>query len=98
MDLGPREIEDEPRESYGFYPEAMSNHALCIRCGDCVAACEGTTARSGNPTPLALGWLPRDIGAESAPGRPVMPEPVPVEASAQAAETVPAEPRERESA
>lgn len=70
MDLGPREIEDDPRGGAGFYPDGMTNHALCIRCGDCVAACEGTTARSGNPTPLALGWLPGEggDGGAGAPG------------------------------
>jgi polyferredoxin len=59
MDLLPRELSGgKYREGEGFYPNGMSNFALCIRCGDCVSACEGTTARLGVATPLRMGHLP----------------------------------------
>jgi polyferredoxin len=68
MDLMPREMSGGAyREGRGFYPEAMSNFALCIRCGDCVAACEGTTARNQTPTPLRLGFLPPDARDDQPP-------------------------------
>lgn len=61
MDLSPRELDLEPvRQGMGLYPDDLSNHALCIRCGDCVAACEGTTGRNETPTPLHMGWLHRE--------------------------------------
>ena len=60
-DLLPRELGSAPyRDGGGFYPEALSNHALCVRCGDCVVACEGTTARFEVETPLRLGFLHED--------------------------------------
>ncbi|HED64639.1 MAG TPA: 4Fe-4S binding protein [Planctomycetes bacterium] len=59
MDLEPREIlEGERERGFGFYPEGMNNLSLCIRCGDCVDACEGVNAKRGDPTPLRLGILP----------------------------------------
>ena len=62
IDLHPRamEFEDEAHErpASGFYPDGMTNHALCIRCGDCVVACEAMTDRYDTPTPLRMGFLP----------------------------------------
>lgn len=59
MDLEPRHLADEHvRPGAGLYPDGLSNHALCIRCGDCVNVCEGTT--EGGPTPLVMGWLTGD--------------------------------------
>jgi polyferredoxin len=58
MDLLPREMRGaEARPGGGIYPDGLTDFALCIRCGDCVAACEGTTARSAAPTPLRMGFL-----------------------------------------
>jgi polyferredoxin len=62
VDLKPRDVlaEDHAREGMGFYPSGLTDLSLCLRCGDCVAACEGTTSAGGDPTPLRLGWLPKD--------------------------------------
>lgn len=58
VDLEPTElVKGERRAGSGLYPDGMTNHALCLRCGDCVAACEGTTGRLDVETPLRLGWL-----------------------------------------
>jgi len=71
MDLHPRELARETeRPGRGFYPEGMSSHALCIRCGDCVAACEGTTARDQVPTPLRMGFLGTSDGSAEAAAEP----------------------------
>lgn len=68
MDLEPTHLDSaERREGSGFYPDGLSNHAVCIRCGDCVVACEGTTSRLNVPTPLRLGWLEGGPGAEARP-------------------------------
>ena len=57
MDLQPRTLDaEESRSGVGFYPNGMTNHALCIRCGDCVAACEATTDGE-EVAPLGMGWL-----------------------------------------
>ncbi len=66
MELHPTEMLEPPRAGVGFYPNGMSNHALCIRCGDCVAACEGATAKYQVDTPLRMGTLPEDARAERA--------------------------------
>jgi len=60
MDLKPREFAGGAyRGAAGFYPQALSNFALCIRCGDCVVACEDVNvARRDGPPSLRLGWLP----------------------------------------
>jgi NAD-dependent dihydropyrimidine dehydrogenase PreA subunit len=60
MDLHPRELSGGAyRGGSGFYPQALSNFALCIRCGDCVVACEDVnrSRREGAPS-LRMGWLP----------------------------------------
>lgn len=57
MDLKPTNMASSSRSGSGFYPDGMSNDALCIRCGDCVAVCEDTTRRNEVPTPLRLGAL-----------------------------------------
>lgn len=67
MDLQPRSLDAaESREGVGFYPNGMTNHALCIRCGDCVAACEAT-AEGEELAPLGMGWLgdPRERGGRA---------------------------------
>ncbi len=54
VDLTPRELAEEgERPGMGFYPANLSDYALCLRCGDCVAACEDSTP---GPTPLRLGF------------------------------------------
>lgn len=58
VDLEPRRIADGPeRKGTGFYPDGLSNYANCLRCGDCVVACEAT-GEPGDDVPLQLGWLP----------------------------------------
>ena len=62
MDLEPRYLSASTQnDGRGLYPEGLSNHALCIRCGDCVAACESTTAVDPVPTPLRMGWLREEV-------------------------------------
>lgn len=59
VDLEPRQMSGGAyRAGGGFYPDGLSNFSHCLRCGDCVVACEGTTAKNEGPTPLRLGWLP----------------------------------------
>ena len=61
MDLHPREMSGgEYRGGSGFYGEGMSNFALCIRCGDCVIACEEIGTRGEIETALTMGNLPED--------------------------------------
>jgi len=68
-DLHPKEMAGgEYRGGMGFYGEAMSNFALCIRCGDCVVACEGMTQRFSEDTPLRMGWLMDPESREFADG------------------------------
>jgi polyferredoxin len=72
VDLKPRELFDESQEraGMGFYPGGLTNLSLCLRCGDCVAACEGTTAKNPGPTPLRLGLVKQDDeGGESEEAR-----------------------------
>ncbi len=59
VDLEPRRMSaGEPRGSRGFYPDGLSNFANCLRCGDCVVACEETT--DPVDTPLRMGLLQRE--------------------------------------
>jgi NAD-dependent dihydropyrimidine dehydrogenase PreA subunit len=59
VDLEPRDMSGgRHREGIGFYVGGMSNFANCLRCGDCVNACEGMTDRFQKATPLRMGWLP----------------------------------------
>ena len=69
MDLKPRELSGGAyRGGTGFYPQPLSNFALCIRCGDCVVACEDVNeARRDGPASLRMGWLPE--GARDAVDR-----------------------------
>lgn len=68
MDLAPREMSGgKYREGAGFYPNGLSNFSLCIRCGDCVSACEATTARNAAPTPLRMGHLPERARVSTEP-------------------------------
>ena len=61
VDLEPRSMSGGAyRAGGGFYPDGLSNFSHCLRCGDCVIACEGTTGKNEGPTPLRLGWLPPD--------------------------------------
>jgi len=59
VDLLPRHMSGgEHREGIGFYVDGMSNFSNCLRCGDCINACEGMTDRFEKATPLRMGWLP----------------------------------------
>ena len=58
VDLMPREMATEEfRAGTGFYPDGLSNHANCLRCGDCVVVCESTTGELDGLTPLRMGIL-----------------------------------------
>lgn len=68
VDLQPRDMSGgKHREGLGFYVDGMSNFANCLRCGDCVNACEGMTDRYEKETPLRLGWLPENARDSSEP-------------------------------
>lgn len=59
MDLHPRDMSGGAyRDGTGLYGEGMSNFALCIRCGDCVVACEEVGTTLTVDTALTLGNLP----------------------------------------
>lgn len=60
VDLKPREMSGGAyRAGSGLYPDALSNFALCVRCGDCVVACEDVNVvRRDGPVTLRMGWLP----------------------------------------
>ncbi|MCP3916480.1 MAG: hypothetical protein GY711_13060 [bacterium] len=71
MDLTPRNLgSDVPRGAAGFYPAALSNYSLCIRCGDCVKVCDAVTEKQEGPTPLTMGFLSKEAhgDAQSEPG------------------------------
>jgi len=69
IDLEPREmVGAEPEGSRGLYPDGLTDYALCIRCGDCVKACEATTEEDPAPTPLRMGFLPAGLRAAGSPG------------------------------
>jgi len=68
VDLKPKEMSGGAyRQSRGLYGERLSNFANCIRCGDCVVACEGSTASLQVATPLELGWLAQGARDSRAP-------------------------------
>lgn len=60
VDLAPREMSGGAHlPGRGFYPDDLSNFALCLRCGDCIVACEDVNAaRRSGPVTLRMGWLP----------------------------------------
>ena len=57
MELDPRDLLGRPREPQGFYFETMDNASLCIRCGDCVEACERFFEPRKLPPTLRMGFL-----------------------------------------
>jgi polyferredoxin len=64
MNLQPRALASStPSQDRGWYGDTFSNSALCIRCGDCVAACEGVQAKTSRGddalVPLRMGFLQR---------------------------------------
>jgi len=68
VDLEPREMASGVSEArHGLYPDGLSNHALCWRCGDCIRACETTTG--DEETPLRMGPLSRLAGGAQEAGR-----------------------------
>jgi len=69
VDLEPREMSGGPwRGERGLYPEGLSNFSNCIRCGDCVLACDGINVRNAEPVSLRMGWLPPDRRESVRPG------------------------------
>ncbi len=61
VDLKPRDMSGGPwRDERGFYSDGMSNFALCLRCGDCVVACEEVGTRGEPMSALSLGALSAD--------------------------------------
>jgi len=70
VDLRPRAMSGGAHlEGHGFYPDGQSNFSLCIRCGDCVAACEATSTLGGGPPSLRMGWLPTGARDSSPPAQ-----------------------------
>jgi polyferredoxin len=73
VDLEPREMSGGAyRGATGLYPETLSNFSNCIRCGDCVLACDGINTRPSEPVSLRMGWLPPDK-RDSTPGEVAAP-------------------------
>ena len=67
MDLEPRVMSGGAyRGRRGLYGEDLSNFANCIRCGDCVVACEAGSGKD-SLTPLRMGFLPADSRDARAP-------------------------------
>ena len=77
VDLEPRSMAGGAyRPGLGLYGDGMSNFANCLRCGDCVIACEGANARVDEALPLRMGFLDEparehrnDVRATPPPGR-----------------------------
>ena len=68
VDLRPTKMAtSEMRAGIGFYPDGVTNFANCLRCGDCVVACEATTASNPVPVPLRMGWLPGKENVDEVP-------------------------------
>lgn len=68
MNLLPRELSGGSYlPGHGFYPDGQSNFSLCIRCGDCVVACEGTPSKEDGPVSLRMGLLPPNARNSSPP-------------------------------
>ena len=61
MGLEPRQMSGGAhRAGSGLYSDGMSNFSLCIRCGDCVIACNSVGGAKAEELPLRMGWLPAD--------------------------------------
>ena len=68
VDLDPRRMSGGPwRGERGLYSDGLSNFSNCIRCGDCVLACDGINVRGGEPVSLRMGWLPPEARDSSPP-------------------------------
>jgi len=68
MELEPRHMSGgDYRGGRGLYGDFMSNFALCIRCGDCVVACEELGSRRSESTALRMGTLPESKRESSPP-------------------------------
>jgi polyferredoxin len=71
VDLEPRDMSGGAyRGAQGLYPETLSNFSNCIRCGDCVLACDGINTRPDEPVSLRMGWLPPEQRDAAPPARP----------------------------
>jgi len=81
VDLSPRDMSGGAhRGGIGLYSHGLSNFANCLRCGDCINACEGMTDRHEQETPLRMGWLPE--GARDSKESRQESEPAPAEEGA----------------
>jgi polyferredoxin len=68
MELEPRHMSGgKYRGGKGFYGDGMSNFSNCIRCGDCLIACESIGGKGAEQLPLRMGWLPPDKRDSSQP-------------------------------
>lgn len=54
VDLPPRTLLSEPIPAQGLYFQGMSNLSLCLRCGDCVNACDQIFDKKGGVGVLAM--------------------------------------------
>ena len=67
IDLAPRTmLQEDDGKRRGLYPEASTSLALCLRCGDCVRACEGVNAKQPGPVALHMGLVDAQPGDEAA--------------------------------
>lgn len=66
MEIEPRDLVGTTRDASGFYFPTPNSTALCIRCGDCVEACDRFFEKKGGPSTLRLGFL-KGIGSALPP-------------------------------